>query len=213
MRLSKGHLAAVVLLLFSSVSSYASPFMNGGFELHHDITDDLDSKELVLPTGDHRLDGWDIISGSINYVKSPSRWQAAEGQFSIDLNGEHNDAYAIAQTFDTVAGMQYQVSFAMAGNPDGGPVVKELHASAAGSFAKFAFDSTGSTRQSMRWSDEHFMFTASDSSTTLRFTSLTPGDYGPTLDNVRVTAVPEPGMLGLVGAGLAVLALIKRRRP
>ncbi|HEX5312774.1 choice-of-anchor C family PEP-CTERM protein [Aquabacterium sp.] len=200
---------AIGLACLATASAQAAPFTNGSFELH-DPSIESDSSEPLVLAGETLLPGWDVLAGSINYVRF-NRWQAADGDFSIDLNGEHSDVYGIAQTFDTLAGQKYLVSFALSGNPDDAPSVKSFVVSAAGTAATFTFDTTGHTRQSMQWLPQSFTFTATGASTTLRFDSQTTGPYGPALDNVRVTAVPEPSLMSLLIAGSAVAWRMRRR--
>jgi hypothetical protein len=59
----------------------------------------------------------------------------------------------------------------------------------------------------MGWLAQEFLFTAENTTSTLRFTSLTEGAFGPALDNVNVSIVPLPmasvfmlsGLLGMAG--------------
>jgi hypothetical protein len=98
-------------------------------------------------------------------------------------------AGTIAQTIATTAGVQYDVLFKLAGNP-GDPTtnIHTLEVSAAGHTQDFTFDSTGHNRSNMGWQDETFIFTASDTSTTLQFSSLNHSAWGPALGEVSVHA-------------------------
>ena len=78
-----------------------------------------------------------------------------------------------------------------------------------------SFDTSGKSLSNMGWTPVSFEFTATGPTATLTFESTTTGlsgngDYptafGPALDNVTVTAVPEPStwvmmLLGFVGVG------------
>ena len=133
--------------------------------------------------------GWVIPSGkNVDYLNT--YWTSSDGTHSIDLDGTPG-AGAIAQTFATTAGTQYTVTFDMAGNPNAGPTVKQMQLQAAGQTSSvFTFDITGKTPTNMGWVTKTWCFTASSSSTTLEFDSLdgSSSNYGPALDNVRVTA-------------------------
>lgn len=145
------------------------------------------------------INGWTVTSGSIDYINQ--QWQASDGSFSLDLSGYVGSAGSIAQTFATTQGNQYLVSFDLAGNPNPPPTVKTLRLSAGGSSQDFTFDVTGKNYTNMGWSPQTFSFVASGDSTTLSFASLDNSGAGPALDNVVVTAVPEP--LTILGAGVA----------
>lgn len=84
----------------------------------------------------------------------------------------------------------------------------------------YTFEQTGHTRGSMGWESRYFDFAAETASTELFFGDLTgmgslednPDEaFGAALDNVRVTAVPEPASLLLLGAGLAGIGWLRRR--
>lgn len=197
-------LAAIAAMgLLAAAPAGAVPFQNGSFE-----TGLNPGGFTTLAAGNTSITGWTVGGVNIDYIGT--YWQPADGSRSIDLNG--GGAGSIFQTFDTIAGVNYRVIFALAGNPDGAPAIKTGTVSAANSTQNFSFDVTGDSRPNMGWIDTTFYFQAVATSTTLTFSSTIPGFFGPALDNVRVAAVPEPVTLSLLGAGLAGIGMVRRRR-
>ncbi|NPV04895.1 MAG: choice-of-anchor C family protein [Syntrophaceae bacterium] len=163
----------------------------------------------TLYYGDMRLSDWAVGGNSIDWIDS--YWQPAEGSRSIDLSG--NGPGSLSQQFGTVPGTTYRVTFAMAGNPDGGEAIKDLRVTAIGiGSGDYAFDTTGKTRTAMGWDTREFVFTARAYATTLVFESLETDAYGPALDAVAVNAVPLPPAAWLLGSGLIGLVAVRRRR-
>ncbi len=209
---------ALASLIAASIpgAALAAPFTNGGFEQGPSTGGGF----VTLPNGSTAITGWTISAGDMDYIGA--YWQAGEGVRSLDMVGCQQGS--ISQTFDTLPRARYLVSFLMAGNPDAGPTVKALRASAAGTVRDFTFDITGSTRADMRWSPRSFIFEAVASSTTLTFsnTSDFASCAGATLDGVSVTldAPPPPAFIPVDGApwlwllGLGVLGVVGwRMRP
>lgn len=151
--------------------------------------------------------GWEVVSGNVDHVGT--LWQAAHGQRSIDLSGDA--AGAIAQTVATVPGQEYVLSFALSGNW-GGASTKWLEVSAGPVTQQFGFDSSLNTGLDMHWRNESLAFTAESTQTTLEFRSLTPGYFGPAIDDVGLAAVPGPATLLGVAAGVLVTARRRRGR-
>ncbi len=134
------------------------------------------------------------VSGGINWV---SGWEPSPdgSQYSIDLNqdSQMSPGGAVAQTFDTVSGQVYRVSFSLAGNPEcltdlGNNLDKTVKATAGGGSLTTTFNVAGRSTSSLGWREESFSFTASASSTVVKFESLNTGRCGPLVDNVRVEA-------------------------
>ena len=174
--------ASVVATLGFAAPALAAAFSNGSFETGADPG----SFTQLNATDSASIPGWTVSLGNLDYIGS--YWTASNGVRSLDLNG--TDAGQIQQTFDTVAGHTYLVAFDMAGNPDGGPTTKTMTVSVGGPATPYSFDTTGMTKSSMGWQTMTYWFTAAGPSTTLSFTSTTPGSaYGPALDNVVLTDV------------------------
>ena len=198
-------LAAVGLLLLLPVSrAYATPFTNGSFE---SAAVNPGGGFITLGSGSTSITGWQVVTASVDYIGT--FWQAADGNRSVDLNGNQGAA-GIRQTFDTETGKTYRVNFSLAGNPDGDPTTKTLNVSAGASIQGFTFSTIGATHADMNWEPRSFLFTATGTSSTLTFQSTTPGAfYGPAIDNVTVSA-PEPMTLALLGSGMLGVAIRRR---
>jgi choice-of-anchor C domain-containing protein len=197
----------LILLALAAVptSAHAGAFINGGFE-----TGPATGSFTTLASGSTAIAGWVVTGDSIDYIGS--YWQNAEGNRSIDLSG--NGPGGIQQTFDTITGVTYNVKFMLAGNPEGGPATKLLSTVASGSLPQVnSFNIGGSTLSNMNWTPFTYSFVAGAPTTTLAFTSGTQTAFGPALDAVSVSAVPEPATWAMMLIGFAMIGGVMRRRP
>jgi choice-of-anchor C domain-containing protein len=106
--------------LFGAIRAEAGPFTNGSFEL---ASVNPGAGFATLAAGSTQITGWEVFGSTIDYIGT--FWEAADGNRSVDLNGNAGPA-GIRQTFDTLVGATYRVEFAMAGNPDGLPDMKQV---------------------------------------------------------------------------------------
>jgi choice-of-anchor C domain-containing protein len=139
---------------------------------------------VTLEKGSTAIKGWEVSRGNIDYGQG---WQAADGKHSLDMNGVVKGG--VAQTFKTIKGRRYRVTFSLAGNPGLGGREGKLVVSAAGKSAEFTVNTAGKTELNMGWVTQTWEFTALASQTTLEFYSLTEGVAGPALDNVAVVTL------------------------
>lgn len=198
---------AVVLLAGVSAAQAAS-FTNGSFE-----AGTLNNPFSTVGAGSPAITGWSVDSGSVDYIGN--YWQPQEGSRSLDMSG--NGAGSISQSFDTVLGQQYQVSFYVAANPDGPPAQKFLDSlvtSVSGTLGSVTVSSlqAGSTHAVMGWVLVAYSFVADSNAATLSFVSQALTPFGPALDNVSVSAVPIPPALILFGTAIVGVAALSRRR-
>ena len=167
---------------------------NGSFENGTFVDNGLGWHTLF--PGSTTITGW-LVGSSANNGSSDSidwvgpYWQHSDGSKSLDLSG--NARGSISQSFTTVAGETYTLTFYVAGNPQCGDEIKKLRVSAGGTSEDFEFDTKDTSLSNMGWTREYFSFTATGTTTALKFESLTSGSCGPALDNVSVTLVDSDG--------------------
>lgn len=159
--------------------------------------------------------GWTVGGDGIDLVDN-SIWTPIDGTQSIDLN--RFSTGQISQTISTTPGTMYEIRFFMAGNPDTGspgspgPTIKSMDVSFGPAGNSFAFDTTGRTFSNMGFVERVFTATATASMSTLSFQSTNGGYAGIVLDNVSVSAVPEPASMTLIAFAAAGATIRRRRR-
>lgn len=157
----------------------------------------------------------DIVNGTFT-PGGPS--PAAEGVQFLDLVGSGTIG-SIYQTFATTAGQRYNVSFNYSHNMFGGDSsASAVTAAYGGVFATslsgilFLEHSSGTTTN-LDWRTYSYAFVADNAQSTIAFTNVTGGvNAGLLLDNVSVTAVPEPASWAMMISGFALVGGAMRRR-
>lgn len=139
---------------------------------------------IELASGDARVKGWTAGGAGVDYIGS--LWQPGDAlRRSVDLN--HLGPGSVEQTIRTVPGATYKVAWAMAGNPGGAPANKTMTVTAnGGSAATYSFDTRGKSFTNMGWLEKWYTFAVTTSTTVLKFTSTTPGAFGPVIDGVKI---------------------------
>jgi choice-of-anchor C domain-containing protein len=201
-------------LALASAAAAAAPFQNGSFEAGGISP----CNTFSIPAGSTLITGWTVSTGSIDWEGAPvpsCGWQASNGSNSLDLVGASGIG-GISQTFDTVPGTTYQLTFDMAGNFGALPVIKPLAVTVNGVTTNFTFDTTGRSASNMGWTTRSITFTATSASSTITFVSDVsglggPGTAGAALDNVVVAPAgpaATPTAVPLGWAPWAAVALI-----
>ena len=205
-------LGAFVLLL-ASAHAGASLIENGGFEEPLVLNDSLHYEHR---NGDE-LTGWTLFStyrGTVQFDTGYAPVSEGSKAVQIEVPGDW-----ILQSFDTVIGQEYKLTFDLSAFPVyGGPNLgytacdpycdSILRVDAGSVSGIFSGSSAGYTSHSL-------LFTAISNVSSLRFENIYFGDdWGnyPHLDNVAVNVVPIPAAAWLFGTALIGLIGFSRRR-
>jgi len=168
------------------------------------FADSFDANALGLnavPTG------WAVTEGTVDIIGANDFYDFIPGSGRyIDLDGSTRDAGVLSRSFAVTSGLRYTATFELAGNHRNSPVE-----SVAVNFGSAA--SAYSLGQSAGWTAYSLTFVAANSGMAgLSFSNAGGDNIGMLLDNVNVTAVPEPGTYALMLAGLAAVGFVARRR-
>ena len=199
-------LGVAAAMTFGSAAN-AAVIANGSFE-----TSTINPGAFTtLANGSTAINGWTVGGSSIDYIGT--YWNAQNGSRSIDLAG--SGIGSISQIFATVAGQAYNVSFFVSRNPEGGSTPRNGFVDVGGTQKLITYSNTASTVSNMLWQPETFGFTATGASTNLRF-SADPATsatfFGLALDNVAVSAGPEPSTWAMMLFGFILVGGTMRSR-
>jgi len=170
------------------------------------FSDNFDTDTLALnATNFHG--GWAVAGGTVDVIGAPGFFDLLPGNGRyVDLDGSTNRAGLLFNSVALTSGVTYKLSFDLAGNNRGagndtvevgfGSGSQIFTRSAADGFQTFSLTYTASTSGLVGFS---FADQGRDNQCAL-------------LDNVTITAVPEPETYGMLLGGLALLGVVARRR-
>lgn len=211
------------LLLTAGTANAANLVKNGSFEEGSFVPDAR--KFMQLSAGATDLTAWSI-SGSTTlgwrqYIDGihDSGVAAHDGNYSLDFTGTHDgDIYpTLSQVIETVINQQYLVTFYVGAGGGERSIIRGFEGPAkvlasAGGTTFIGANMNGLSRHTT-WVQNSFSFIATSTATVLSFTGYSKtGCCLIALDDVSVTAVPEPETLSMLLAGLGVTGAFVRRR-
>jgi hypothetical protein len=152
---------------------------------------------------------WHVNSGSVDLIGG--YWQSPSGPSggSVDLDGNFQ-AGSISQTFNVPTAGLYNLSFALAGNPDGGTGLKTVLVTLATSSNTYFFTVTNAdTHNNMGYVQEvlpNIFLGGPTAKLTFASQDAATSAFGPVIGEVNVSGVPEPStwamlIIGFLGVG------------
>ena len=207
-------LAALLCACTASAQANTNLIVNGGFE-----NPDLKFVNYLAPGGSTVIQGWTTTGNGVHWMtESLGFFTDPTGKDAVDLADFARANGGIKQSFSTIAGAVYNVSFAgmtfqNRGNPDGLGEITTL----VNNIEKQTYQLVNKSSASNAWQSFSFSFTATTASTTLEFKHKPAGENYSFLNDVSVFAAPvpsitEPQTYAMLLAGFGIIGALARRR-
>lgn len=212
MKLMNKIVGAVCLTVAFCSGVQANLISNGSFEAF-DAANGIGGKSENTWKLYSEIEGWDDSQNVEIWKTGFLGVDAADGSFLLELNAHASDltsAYSIFQEFDTIVGATYELTFAS--QKRSGNANQEFSVAVDGANG-IDLSQNVNTHIAGDWTYFDYSFVASSDLSKLTFTSLDnlSDTTGNLFDDVSVIAIPEPGILMLMVAGIAGL-LVRRKQ-
>lgn len=196
-------LATAALLGAAAPTVAANLIVNGGFEATG--FGGTGSYYNIGSGGDHAVPGdfgFTVSSNNVDIIANGvyTAGLAGGGAYNLDLVG-YGATGEISRSFATVLGKSYLVSL-------------DYNQNGSGRQAEVRIDglAIGTLIGSSTWQNFTTSFIGTGATVTFAVTNTVGGgNAGVVLDNISVTAVPEPAAWGMMLAGFALIGFAKRR--
>jgi hypothetical protein len=189
---------ATALVLGSPLTQGASPVFSDNFDSYP-----ADQLNWVPPASS----GWTVGSnGTVDIHGAGGIYDFIPGNGSyVDLDGTSMSSGLLSHEVDLIGGTTYVLSFDLAGNQRGSS--ETVNVSFGSTAAAYSFSSA----------DPFSRFTlnftpSSDGSYSFSYQNAGGDNFGALLDNVSVSAVPEPETYAMLLAGLGFVGFMARRK-
>ena len=194
MKIKLAIMAATVVSMFS-VSAMAAPVFSDNFD-----TDMLATNQTTFNGG------WVVSGGTVDLIGNPAFYDFLPGNGRyVDLDGSSSQAGEFHKDLSLTGGQQYILAFDLAGSQRGS--VENVNVNFGSAVDNLAVNSGDG------FSNHTLLFTPSTTGIySLIFQNAGGDNVGALLDNVSVSAVPEPETYAMLLVGLGLLGFMARRR-
>jgi hypothetical protein len=204
--------AAATLSVASSAQATINLLVNPGFE-----NGVAPGGSTTLAAGDTTsITGWRVVGGGVNYVDN-SVWAPAAGNRSIELLS--NGGGIVQRVYGFVPGKLYVVRFNVSADPFNTSLVPKAVSytvSVTGGAALnsiYTYNPGVNTSTTMAYSQQAYTFVASSTFQDLQFRAGgRNGAFGPVIDSVSVSLIPEPSTWAMLILGFGLVGVASRRR-
>ena len=188
--------AAVTLLLGSSLTHAAAPIFSDNFDSY---------AANQLNWNPPASSGWTVSDGTVDLVGAGGTDLIPGNGRYVDLDGSTSNSGLFSNHVDLVGGTTYTLSFDLGGSHRGS--TETVNVNFGSTAASYTLNSADP------FSTVTLNFTpGSNSSYDISYQNLGGDNVGALLDNVSVSAVPEPETYAMLLAGLGLMGFIARRR-